>query len=423
MGSSLPGDALIESLVQGARAAANAGNWAEAERLWREVHRRDQSNPQALFGLGVHAIQRRDFPGALKLIERACASSPNDVLALITLGVVRRELGDANGELAAIDAALAVDPYALPALLAKAAWYERQGEPVMAGRYYGIAVKFAPPRAHWPDALRGQLEHAAAVADQHARALEARLLASMGETLAGLPRAVEERWRESASIVAGRTQPYNASSNQLHVARLPAVPFFDPQEFPWAAALEAKTDAIRAELEVALQKFPDRFAPYVDYKSGAPTNQWRDLNKSQRWSAFQLWRNGTPVEANLEVCSVTAAALRDVEMAEMAGLCPNAMFSALAPRTHIPPHTGETNARIVAHLPLIVPDKCSYRVGFEHRRWDVGKLLVFDDTLDHEARNDSDELRVVLIFDIWNPYLTPPEREVACRMMEALRTP
>lgn len=423
MGPSKPGDTPIEALALHARAAANAGNWAEAERLWREVHRLDPANPQALFSLGVHAMQRRDFPEALKLIERACVASPNDVLARITLGVVRRELGDVNGELAAVDAALAIDPYALPALLAKAAWYERQGEAVMAARYYGIAVKFAPPKAHWPEALRGQLEHAAAVADEHARTLEARLLASMQEALSSLPRAVQERWRESASIVAGRTQPYNSSSNQLHVARLPAVPFFDANEFPWAAALEAKTDAIRAELAVALQKFPDRFAPYVDYKAGAPTNQWRDLNKSQRWSAFQLWRNGAPVEANLEACPETAEALRQVEMAEMAGLCPNAMFSALAPHTHIPPHTGETNARIVAHLPLIVPDKCSYRVGYEHRRWEVGKLLVFDDTLDHEARNDSDELRVVLIFDIWNPYLSPPEREAARKMMEALRAP
>ncbi|MGH8167365.1 MAG: aspartyl/asparaginyl beta-hydroxylase domain-containing protein [Woeseiaceae bacterium] len=88
------------------------------------------------------------------------------------------------------------------------------------------------------------------------------------------------------------------------------------------------------------------------------------------------------------------------------------MFSALAPKTHIPPHHGETNARIVAHLPLIVPDGCLYRVGFEQRQWKVGEVLLFDDTIEHEARNDSDELRVVLIFDTWNPLLSPPEREM-----------
>jgi aspartyl/asparaginyl beta-hydroxylase (cupin superfamily) len=108
-------------------------------------------------------------------------------------------------------------------------------------------------------------------------------------------------------------------------------------------------------------------------------------------------------------------------MAAIAGLCPNAMFSALAPHTEIPPHTGETNARLVVHLPLIVPEKCSYRVGFEHRTWTEGELLIFDDTIEHTARNDSDALRVVLIFDVWNPLLAPEEREVVRTLAAASR--
>ncbi|NDF86536.1 MAG: aspartyl/asparaginyl beta-hydroxylase domain-containing protein, partial [Gammaproteobacteria bacterium] len=62
----------------------------------------------------------------------------------------------------------------------------------------------------------------------------------------------------------------------------------------------------------------------------------------------------------------------------------------------IPPHHGETNARIVVHLPLVVPEGCRYRVGFDECEWEVGKILAFDDTLEHEARNDSDQLRVVI---------------------------
>jgi aspartyl/asparaginyl beta-hydroxylase (cupin superfamily) len=109
-------------------------------------------------------------------------------------------------------------------------------------------------------------------------------------------------------------------------------------------------------------------------------------------------------------------------MADIGGLCPNAMFSALAPHTEIPPHHGETNARLVVHLPLIVPDKCLYRVGFEERRWEVGKALIFDDTLEHTARNDSDELRVVLIFDVWNPLLTMDERDQVRALTSAARS-
>jgi aspartyl/asparaginyl beta-hydroxylase (cupin superfamily) len=97
------------------------------------------------------------------------------------------------------------------------------------------------------------------------------------------------------------------------------------------------------------------------------------------------------------------------------------MFSALAPKSHIPPHNGETNARVVAHLPLIVPDGCTYRVGFDERRWRVGETLIFDDTIEHEARNDSDELRVVLIFDLWNPLLTAAERNLVKTLAAAAR--
>ena len=107
-------------------------------------------------------------------------------------------------------------------------------------------------------------------------------------------------------------------------------------------------------------------------------------------------------------------------MADIGGLCPNAMFSVLAPHTQIPPHHGETNARLIVHLPLVVPEHCLYRVGFEQRRWKVGKVLVFDDSIEHEARNDSDQLRMVLIFDIWNPLLSAGERDMVKALSAAL---
>jgi aspartyl/asparaginyl beta-hydroxylase (cupin superfamily) len=221
--------------------------------------------------------------------------------------------------------------------------------------------------------------------------------------------------------MAGLSKPFVSDSNQLYVPRLPAIPFFDRDQFPWIPALEAQTDVIRAELLAALQNDRERFSPYIAYKPGEPVNQWQELNHSLRWSTLALWRGGEPVRENLDRCPETARALEQVEMAQIGGLCPNAMFSALAPKTRIPPHHGETNARLVAHLPLIVPDHCLFRVGFEERPWRVGEVMVFDDTLEHEARNDSDELRVVLIFDVWNPLLSTAEHEIINAMVAAAR--
>ena len=221
--------------------------------------------------------------------------------------------------------------------------------------------------------------------------------------------------------MAGRTQPYHAECNQLYVPRLPAIPFFDREHFPWVAALEAKTSVIRDELLATLKADRDKFSPYIAYNPGEPVNQWQELNHSERWSAFHLWRGGSPVQENLDRCPETARALGGVEKVDIDGLCPNALLSALAPKTHIPPHNGETNARLVAHLPLIVPDGCRLRVGFEERQWKIGEVIVFDDTLEHEARNDSDELRVVLIFDVWNPLLDPAERGMVNALATAAR--
>ncbi|RPI62447.1 MAG: aspartyl/asparaginyl beta-hydroxylase domain-containing protein, partial [Lysobacterales bacterium] len=326
-----------------------------------------------------------------------------------------------EGEREAIEAALAVDAYFLPALLAKGSWLERFGTRASAAAMFTNALKVAPPEAQWPASLRLQLTHARDFAASHAEDLDAFLARSLSERLNPLPPSLAARWREAASILAGKTKPYHAVVNQLCVPRLPAVPFFERELFPFLAKLETKTDVIRAELETALGSDRDRFVPYIQYAPGQPVNQWGELNHSLSWSTLHLWRNGKPVEENLARCPETARALAAMPLADIDGLCPNAMFSALAPKAHIPPHNGETNGRVVAHLPLIVPEACSYRVGFDWRRWQVGETLIFDDTIEHEARNDSDELRVVLIFDLWNPLLIPAERELVRTLTAAAR--
>jgi aspartyl/asparaginyl beta-hydroxylase (cupin superfamily) len=96
------------------------------------------------------------------------------------------------------------------------------------------------------------------------------------------------------------------------------------------------------------------------------------------------------------------------------------MFSVLQPRTRIPPHTGVANTRLVVHLPLIVPEGCGFRVGSETRAWREGEAWVFDDTIEHEAWNDSDRPRTILICDVWNPRLSGAERDAITSVMNAM---
>ena len=105
-------------------------------------------------------------------------------------------------------------------------------------------------------------------------------------------------------------------------------------------------------------------------------------------------------------------------MMDCPGYAPTVLFSILSPKTHIPPHSSVTNARLVVHLPLIAPENCRFRVGNETRDWHYGKAWVFDDTIEHEAWNDSDHLRVIMMIDIWNPYLTAAERDLVSVLLK-----
>lgn len=411
----------LKSLVDAAGVAASQGRWQQAEQLWQQVRALEPGHPQALYGLGVHAFKRGQLAEATEMLKAAQTAAPRDPVILLSLSVVLREIGDATGELKAIDASLAADEYFLPGLLAKAAWLERRGRRRAAAAVYGNALKVAPPEPQWPAAMREQLQRARAHVARNGEELAAFLAERTGTSMAALTPTEAERWREAGAILCGQSRPYLSQATRLQIPRLPATPFYPRESFAWVEALESGTEAITHELKGLLQEDRAEFKPYVAYQPGTPVNQWQELNHSRRWSSYFLWQNGQPVSEHQQRCPVTTQALATVELADIGSLCPNAMFSVLAPHTRIPAHTGETNARLVVHLPLVVPEKCLYRVGFEKREWKVGQALIFDDSIEHEARNDSDELRVVLIFDVWNPLLSPGEREIVRAVSAATR--
>ena len=414
-------NAQLSSLVNAAGAAAAAGRWQEAERLWGQVQGLDPGNVQALFSLGVHAFQRGELQAALEFLGQARARAPRDPMLLLTIGRVHREDGRPEQEWQAIIAALDIDPYFLPALLGRGEFLERQGQARNAAAVFRDVLKVAPAEPQWPPALRQRLAHAREVVERDTQELVEFLGHRVASERANVDQALSARWDEAVSILAGRTRPYHSQCNQLQVPRLPALTFYDDALFPWMRELESRTDVIKAELQEMLASRGEEFVPYIQYKPGDPVIQWDKLNHSRNWSGFHLYAHGQPVHEHLSQCPRTAEALALVDSVEIAGLCPNAMFSALVPGAHIPPHTGETNARLVAHLPLVVPDGCTFRVGYDTRSWREGKCWVFDDTLEHEARNDSRQLRVILMFDVWNPLLSLAERDMATALAAAMR--
>ncbi len=364
-------------------------------------------------------LKRGATQSALAMLNDLEQQEPADPQIKLDRALALRLQGNLAAALSALDAALAIDPYFFLALLSRGSVLEQMGKNRVAAETYRNALKIAPRPENTPAAFEEPIRNARRIVEEDAREKAEYLRDRLGDLRAQFADERLERIDECADIMAGTTRAYNAEPVQMHVPRLPAIPFFDRGHFPWMDQLEAETEAIREELSVLLSEGLPGFAPYVDYAPGTPENQFRELNRSDRWKSLWLWRDGKRQESAIARCPHTAGVLEQLPLADQPGFAPTALFSALAPHTHIPPHTGSTNARLLVHLPLILPGPASFRVGNERREWRIGEAWAFDDTIEHEAWNDSDETRVIMIFDIWNPLLSAAEREMICALLTA----
>ena len=366
-------------------------------------------DPRVLNAQGMAALAQQNFERAQTLFMRAVEVDAGQPALLLNVATACRALEDHDGERAALDAVLNIDRLDFIAQLRMAELRERTGDLTAAALGWHNVVQLAvqieprPPRV--ADALaRGQAFLAA-----HGARTATIIDDALGPRLAAMGSAAR-RFSACVDHGLGRRAIFQNECAGVHFPFLPADEFFDRAHFPWLADIEAKTDVIRAEALALLSLGSDAIRPYVRMETGGPETIWSRLDNSLDWSACFLWEYGDRNDAVCTLCPETAAALARLPQNHVPGKAPSAFFSILKPRTHIPAHTGVTNTRAIIHLPLVVPPACCFRVGGETREWREGEAFAFDDTIQHEAWNDSDEVRIVLIFDVWNPHLTPEEQ-------------
>lgn len=409
----------IPALEAEAARHAQAGRSDEAARLWGRILALDPDHIRALTLLGQFSFRKNDFAAARVAFQRVVDLDGRDPQQWINVALACQSLKDEAGEETAITGALKADPMDLLGLILRGNLYERQGKTHKAASAYGAAATVAPPRERLHPDLHASVAHASSYKAKY----DADLGAYIDDYL--VPRYRDfageklNRFRDSVDIMLGRKRRFDSHSMMYHFPNLAPIEFFERADFPWLDAIEAATDAIRDEFLGTLAT-DKGFTPYITYPDDVPLNQWAELNNSPAWSAFHLIKNGVVIGENATKCPATMAALAHAPQPDQPGRTPSAMFSLLKPKTRIPPHTGVSNARLVTHLPLIVPPACGFRVGNDVREWAPGKAWVFDDTIEHEAWNDSDKLRVVLIFDIWHPQLSLAERALVTAMTRGI---
>jgi aspartyl/asparaginyl beta-hydroxylase (cupin superfamily) len=405
-----------------AAAGGEADLFARASEAWQQGRRADSAalleaiiaaEPRhlaALNTLAMIALNGGDAAGARHWLERAVAVEPGAAPIWFNLYQAHDLAGDAEGGMASLDRALEVDPYYVPAILMKADLLHRLGRTDEATAMFRAILAVDPNPDALPEPARRALASGILLVEAEDAARAAAIAGPLAAVRAAFPDADLDRAMAYAEQRTGRRKVYVQQPIGGHFPYLPAIEYFAPALFPWFAALEAKTEEIREELLAVLSAPGETLRPYVAFDATQPVNQWAELNNSPRWSAFFFWEDGVRHAANCARCPATAALLETLPLLDLPGKGPTAMFSILEPGTRIPPHTGSNNVRTTVHLPLIVPDGCGLRVGAETRTLEAGRAWAFDDTIEHEAWNESDVPRAILILDTWNPLLTEAER-------------
>lgn len=342
---------------------------------------------------------------AQTLLETAVEKFPADISLWRALSITFQKQDAMPDAIAALDQLITIDKADIRAWVMKGALHEntKNFREALQAYHCALALNGENPSHHQGEIAQVQKRIPIVMGE-----IEARLDSKLAE--AGLKTdKTDRRFNAAVDIMFGRKQIYFQQPHHLYFPELPHRQFYASEEFDWVPELEAKWPDIRKELETLLTD--DRlFAPYLQSEDHIPGSDGMALANSMDWSSFYLIKDGVDVPENQSRCPQTTKAIRKVNLCRTGGGTPSVLFSRLKPGAHIPPHTGMLNMRLICHLPIIVPGKSKLRVGNETHEWVEGKVVVFDDTIEHEAWNHANDDRFVLLFDIWRPEITERER-------------
>jgi hypothetical protein len=373
------------------------------------------SESASLVKQAAEALAKGEAAKARVLLDAATSGGHADASAWLLMARALRALGDPVGEGAAIDRALAISPKDLRALLAKGDQLAAAANARGASSFYTAALQYMPRYDTLPSDLQEGLKRAEASTQRVVRELEDFVRSSLDQR--GLrAETAPARFRNAVDIMFGRKQGYVQQPRYLYYPELPQIQFYERRDFPWLDRVEAAFVDVREELKGVIG---GEFKPYVTQPEGRARKDQLGLTNNPDWSAYFLRKDGVD-QPGAARCPSAIAALADAPLTQIPNRTPSILFSKLAGGAHIPPHTGMLNARLICHLPLIVPAGCEFRVGNDLRVWEEGKAWVFDDTIEHEAWNRSGVDRYILIFDIWRPELSEEERAGVATLCEAI---
>jgi aspartyl/asparaginyl beta-hydroxylase (cupin superfamily) len=322
---------------------------------------------------------------------------------------------------AQIDVLLEREPRNIEALVKKGEFREAGKDDRAAAAFYKAALSAAAAAQPLPMSLRPAIERAQVGITQCEARFEAHVDAALAD--AGFrPDRRPPRFQESLDLMRGRrsTVLQLQQPTSYYFPGLPQRRYYERSELPWASEIEAAAPAILDELKQHVSSGGDGFSPYMVTDPSRPRSEYHGLIDNPDWSTLYIYEKGGRSPTVGQYFPRTLGAVEKLDLPHITVRAPSILFSRLSAGARIPPHHGVMNARLICHLPLIVPAGCGFRVGGETRQWREGELLVFDDTVEHEAWNEGTSDRIILIFDVWRPEISADERRAITALFECV---
>ena len=319
----------------------------------------------------------------------------------------------------ALNEVLTEDPTNLRALIMKGDETWELGDHSAAAALYNYIRKLVPDVQRLPSAARPGVERVFDRLKQHSDNLQKHVATESNAAKSQTSERDQARFDHARDLLFARRQRFVQEPRAFFYPELPDRQFYETAEFDWASKLIEAEAAIHEEFET-LRQSPNLFTPYIHATGNTPIDRNHPLLDNPDWSAVHLVKNGV---ANDDITAMMPSVLRALEGAPLErveGRGPTVLVSRLAAGAKIAPHTGYLNTRLTCHLPIILPGDCGLRVGNETRHWQSGEMLIFNDSINHEAWNNSGQDRYVLIFFVWRPELSEQEREMIKELLESV---
>uniref|UniRef100_A0A674AP35 Aspartate beta-hydroxylase n=1 Tax=Salmo trutta TaxID=8032 RepID=A0A674AP35_SALTR len=370
-GKALAEDGLAEKMLSNDMLQKAIGTYKEASEL-------PNATPDLIKATLKKRAERQQFlgrmRGALATLEKLVQIFPEDVALKNDLGVAHLLIGDNKGAKRIYEEVLATAP-----------------SDGFAKVHYGFILKSENKIAESIPFLRDGLESGDPGTD------DGRFYFHLGDALQRMGDDSAYKWYERGHLRGHFASVWQRSL--YNVDGLKAQPWWTPKDTGYmdlVKTLERNWRIIRDEAQSVMDKTTGLFVPEEE-----------NLREKGEWGQFTLWQQGESCRSVPKTCGL-------LERYPEATGCKRGQikFSVMQPGTHVWPHTGPTNCRLRMHLGLVIPKTgCKIRCTNDTRAWEEGKVLIFDDSFEHEVWQDADSYRLIFIVDVWHPELTQYQRQ------------